>query len=40
LSAHRALPDEVRDALRRHIDLKNLSVLKAGDLHALPRQII
>jgi zinc protease len=24
-------PDEVRDALRRHLDLKNLSVLKAGD---------
>ena len=24
-------PDEVRDALRRHIDLKKLSVLKAGD---------
>ncbi len=24
-------PDEVRDALRRHLDLKKLSVLKAGD---------
>jgi zinc protease len=24
-------PDEIRDALRRHIDLKKLSVLKAGD---------
>ena len=24
-------PDAVRDALRRHLDLKNLSVLKAGD---------
>ena len=24
-------PDEIRDALRRHLDLKKLSVLKAGD---------